>query len=182
MIASKDYKSYLSANDKLFEIIDEHIPVLHDRFHDVIIVLNYICTLEDNNEPIEEELEVIFETGFSYLHEQLEIIKIYYKNYLNEKLEDFLKYDKAINYILFLDDLTETLSEKNLLTDSAEKAFIELGKKLDKIIMNKENFTNEDIDTINAIVDSHIAHTDEVYTTDYIFSLIVDELEKYVLK
>ena len=114
MIASKDYKSYLQANENLFQLIDDNSPVLHDRFHDVIIVLNYICTLEEESEPVEEEFEVIFETGFSYLHEQLETIKIYYKNYLKENLNDFKKYENAINYILMLDDFTEALKEKNL--------------------------------------------------------------------
>lgn len=182
MIASKDYKSYLQANENLFQLIDDNSPVLHDRFHDVIIVLNYICTLEEESELVEEEFEIIFETGFSYLHEQLETIKIYYKNYLKENLNDFKKYENAINYILMLDDFTEALKEKNLLHEEIETAFTDLGKKLDQIIMKKENFTDEDIDYINATIDAYIAQNDGIYTTDYIFSLIVDELEKYVLK
>ena len=182
MIASKDYQSYLKANESLFQLIDDNSQVLHDRFHDVIIVLNYICTLEEESDIVEEEFEVIFETGFSYLHEQLETIKIYYKNYLKENLNDFKKYEYAINYILLLDDLTEALNEKNLLTKEIETAFTDLGKKLDQIIMKQEDFKDEDINYINTVIDSYIAQTDEVYTTDYIFSLIVDELEKYVLK
>lgn len=182
MIPTKDYQSYLKANSTLFDLIDNHAPILHDRFHDVIVVLNFICSLEEQNEIIEEEYEVIFESGFSYLHEQLETIKIYYKNYFRENDEDLIKYQTVINYILFLDDLTEALSEKNMLSDEVNNVFTELGKKLENILINKEKFNDEDIDNINATVDSYISHTDDVFTTDYIFSLIVDELEKYVLK
>ena len=102
MIQSKDYRAYVCDNKQLIDALKENNSVLVSRLSDVFKVLDHIVNLERLKKNISDELEVIFETGFSYIHEELEIIKIYYDNYFNKSITDLLAYENAITNINIL--------------------------------------------------------------------------------
>ena len=119
---------------------------------------------------------MIFETGFSYIHEELEIIKIYYDNYFNKSITDLLAYENAINYLLYLEDLTEALSEKGKLTKELKQKLEEIINSLDKKIQNKELIDENVFEDYDFFIDTNVPTGDNIYTTDYIFSLILEEM------
>lgn len=176
MIQSKDYKAYIYDSNDILNILKKTNSVLQYRIEDVKKVLDHICNLERIKKDISEELTIIFETGFSYIHETLETIKIYYDKYLNKSTNLLQKYDKAINYILFLDDYLESLKEKKLLTQEFKTKCERIIEELEKIIQEKKEFNEELLDGFNNLLDEDISSLPDVLTTDHIFSLILEEL------
>ncbi|CCY08191.1 MAG: hypothetical protein MRZ09_08255 [Coprobacillus sp.] len=176
MIQSKDYRAYVCDNKQLIDALKENNSVLISRLSDVFKVLDHIINLERLKKNISDELEVIFETGFSYIHEELEIIKIYYNNYFNKSITDLLAYENAINYLLYLEDLTEALSEKGKLTKELKQKLEEIINSLDKKIQNKELIDENVFEDYDFFIDTNVPTGDNIYTTDYIFSLILEEM------
>ena len=176
MIQSKDYHSYVCDSKLWRQAIKENNSVLISRLSDVFKVLDHIINLERLKKNISDELEVIFETGFSYIHEELEIIKIYYNNYFNKSITDLLAYENAINYLLYLEDLTEALSEKGKLTKELKQKLEEIINSLDKKIQNKELIDENVFEDYDFFIDTNVPTGDNIYTTDYIFSLILEEM------
>lgn len=176
MIQSKDYRAYVCDSKQLIDALKENNSVLISRLSDVFKVLDHIVSLERLKKTISEELEVIFETGFSYIHEELEIIKIYYNNYFDKSITDLLKYESAINYLLYLEDLTEALSEKGKLTKDLKLKLEEIINSLDKKIQNKESIDENELSDYDLFIETNILTCDNIYTTDYIFSLILEEM------
>ncbi len=176
MIQSKDYKAYIYDNNDILNILKKQNTVLQYRIEDVKKVLDHICNLERIKKDINEEFTIIFETGFSYLHETVEAIKIYYDKYLNKNQILLKKYDKAINYILFLDDYLESLKEKKLLTQEFKTKCEKIIDELENIIQNKKEFNEDLLDGFNNLLDEDISSLPDVLTTDHIFSLVLEEL------
>lgn len=176
MIANKDFLSYCSDNQKFIELLCDNSPIIYDRIKNIIVVLNIITDAYEKDQKIDEELEIIFETGFSYLHEQLEIIKIYYNDYFNKDILLFKHYEKIINYLLYVDDLGEALSEKNCYTIETKETLSKLSKDLDTILQKKEKFTDEDLSNYDIFISSCVPSKVDITTTDQIFAYILEEI------
>jgi len=177
MINIEDYKSYYQDNNDFFILLIENNSLVYDRLSDVFKVLGFIEMMVDMYTKIDEELEVIFETGFSYLHEQIEQIKVYYKNYFKGNFIKFESYAQLINYGLYLDDLTEALQEKELLHKETKEAIVKLGQAIENILIKQEKYNDEDIDRFDLIVGEFVNSSNPIYTTQEIFAMIVEELE-----
>lgn len=177
MIAYKDYKSYHAENQNLIELLHENCPIIYDRIKDCNKVLEYIGIMYERKQPIDEDFINIFETGFSYLHEQIELIKLYYNEYFKRDLILFKHYEVVINYLLYIDDFGEALSEKGYYTKQIESILRDLSNELDNILKKRNKFTNEDLERFNTIIESCAPHKVELLTTDVIFSYILEELE-----
>ncbi len=177
MINVDDYKSYYQDNNDFFDLLIENKSLVYDRLSDVFKVLGFIEMMVDMYTKIDEELEIIFETGFSYFHEQIEQIKIYYKDYFKGNFTKFEHYAPLINYSLYLDDLSEALDEKELLDKETKEAIEELGQEIENILIKQEKFTDEDIDRFDLAVGELITSSNPIYTTQEIFAMIVEELE-----
>lgn len=177
MIQSNDFKGYLKDNHHLIMELHHHDSILISRLQDVLKVLWYICEYEEEGNLINEEQEIFFETGFSYFHEQLEMIKIYYSKYFKSDLHYMLEYERAINYSLYLGDLSEALSEKGYLTKKAENTINKLLDELEAIIREKKKIDENIFDSYDLQIENILPKDEEIHTTDFIFSLIIDELE-----
>lgn len=177
MIQSKDYRAYLCDNTNLLNALQERNSILVSRLEDVKKVLDHICNLERIKKNISDDYVVIFETGFSYFHEELELIKIYYNNYFNKDINLLIKYQNAINYVLYLEDLSEALSEKNKLSEEGKNKFTEIIKILDNKIQNQNEITENELNDYDCIIENYLPN-DNIYTTDYIYSLILEEIKK----
>lgn len=176
MIQSKDYNYYIKENNDFINKLKNKESVLYLRLNDVIKVLGYIVKLEEKDGHVEEELETIFESGFSYIHEHLEIIKLYYERFFESNIDKLLEYQMIINYLLYLDDLSEVLEEKGLYNKKVKHEFDTFVQKLEDIIKTKKSFNPNDLDEFNTIIDSFIPQNENILTTDYIFTLILEEI------
>jgi len=174
MINIKDFKSYFLQNYEFIELLRENNSLVYDRLQDLFKILGFIELMVDENKEVEEELEVIFEVGFSYLHEQLEEIKLYYNNYFNGDFLIFKKYEKFINYILYLNDLVEVLKEKAIFTDLTKKVIDDIYNGIESILTNKSKIDEKVIDKYNALLEQNVPVG--THTTLEIYGMIIEEL------
>lgn len=175
MINITDYKAYIQANYNFLELLRENNSLIYDRLNDLLKVLGFIELLADQNKQIEEELELIFEVGFSFLHEQLEEIKIYYNTYFKKNLIKFKEKELLINYYLYINDLEDTLKEKDLFRDEIKGAFSEIKDDIELCLKDKKEHTIEVFDGYNQIIEQYVPTG--TLTTLEIFAMIVEELE-----
>lgn len=179
MIQSKDYKNYITGNKELLELFEQNNSILYYHLKDVIYVCNYISNFFKKNKESDEteDLEVIFETGFKYLHEQLEQIKIYYDKFFNKDYFLFKRYELLVSYTLYIDDISESLAEKEYLTAHRKNILSTLAKDIDKMIVEKTTWNDNDIDKFNEIINSCLPNNVEILTTEDIFASIAEEIE-----
>lgn len=181
MIQSKDYLSYIQGHKEFITMLSDNNSILYYRIKDVIYVCDYIVNFFNNNKQYQKndelgDLELIFETGFKYLHEQLEQIKIYYENYFKKDYFLFKKYELLINYCLFVEDFSEALDEKGYLNAHRKNILSTLVKNIDKIISEREAYDEKTIEDFEQTLNATIPSKVEITTTDSIFSDIADEL------
>ena len=178
MINYKDYNQYISENRQIIKIFEGNKSIVFDRISDAIKVLDIISKEAKTNNKLDEEIELIFEIGFTYIHEQLEIIKIYYNDYFKKDYMLFKQYEKAIYYILFIDDLCEVLDELEYLTDERKDYFTNLSREIEEKIQNKDNIDICYFDSLEIGISSHLPRKVDIYTTEMIFADILEEMEK----
>ena len=178
MFAITDYKYYYSNNLKLINELRENHFVLYERIKDVLYSLNYIA--ENYEKYMDHEsavdFEDIFEVGFSYLHSELEQIKVYYENNLNGDFILFKKYDPLINLLLYIEDFTETLKEQEYFTEKREKTLDEVFSKVERIIVEKLEWNDDDFDEFNDKILSCVPYKVDITTTQEIFTKIAEEI------
>lgn len=121
-------------NDDFIKMLKENKIKIYDRFYDVIVVLDHISERAEAGEKIGEDLLVIFEVGFSFLHEQLEETKLYYEKYFRRNIASFREYDALVNYLLYLSDLEDTLKDKDLYNDETRGVIRGITEKIENII------------------------------------------------
>lgn len=175
MINIQDYKAYMKGNYNFIELLRENNSLVYDRIRDLIKVLGYIEFQYDQNKPIDEELKVIFEVGFSFFHEQLEEIKIYYNTYFKRDLSKFLQHELLINYALYLSDLIEVLKEKNMYKEEIRVAFGEILEDIEKTLRGEKKETIKAFNRYNEIIETFVPVG--TLTTLEVFAMIVEELQ-----
>lgn len=175
MVNITDYKSYIHANYNFLELLRENDSLVYDRLSDLLKVLGFVELLVDQNKPLDEELKVIFEVGFSFFHEQFEEIKIYYNTYFKRDFLKFREHELLINYNLYMDDLEEVLKEKNLYDNELANAFGEIKEDIDNILRGKNAITLDTLNKYNETIELYVPVG--TLTTLEIFSLIVEELQ-----
>ena len=134
-----DYKNWKHEN---FEMINTLIKIksnIISRFSHVILVVDYLYDKrQKDGQDLDPDLEVIFETGFNYIHDHfLTITSILEQEYRNDIVQ-MDKNSKTINLLLYihdfenellndeeyeqmLADLADTLMNEELLAEMAEK-------------------------------------------------------------
>lgn len=177
MIQNQDFKNYLSNNKLLIDTLKERDSILLQRLEDVLKVLILITEAKDNQIDPDADAEVIFDTGYSYFYEQLEFIKIYFEKFLNKDFEKLFFYEDLINYILYLDDLEQTLKEHDYLTKTRKQAIDDISKEIEKIITRGEDFDPFITDKFDSILEACLPNDSNLLTTSMIFSRIVDEID-----
>ena len=178
MIASNDYKHYCRDNFELLENLKNNHYITYERFQDVIYSLDFITANYEKYKDHESmaDFEDIFEVGFSYLHSELEQIKVYYENNLNGDFILFKKYDPLINLLLYIEDFTETLKEQEYFTEKREKTLDEVFSKVERIIVEKLEWNDDDFDEFNDKILSCVPYKVDITTTQEIFTKIAEEI------
>lgn len=175
MINISDYKSYIHGNYNFIELLRENNSLVYDRLSDLLKVLGFIELLDDQKKPIEEELELIFDVGFSFFHEQFEEIKLYYNTYFKRNFLKFQENELLINYTLYLDDLEEVLKEKKLFDNEVGISLQEIKEDIDDILRGKKDITIDTFNRYNEIIEQYVPVG--TYTTLEIYAMIVEELQ-----
>ena len=178
MIALSDYKNYYGNNLELINNLKNNKFSIYERLREVIYVLDFICDNYDlyKNHESSVDFEDIFEVGFSYFHSEFEQIKIYYETYLNKDIILLKRYDPLINLSLYVDDFVETLKEKDYFTSVREKTLKEVLQNIEDIIMNKKEWTDDDLEGFNVQVSSCVPFKVDIITTQEIFLKIAEEI------
>lgn len=175
MINKKDYDAYIAQNKMFLDMLKRTSPVLYERIYDVTVVLDYITHLFDNTKRIGDELQVIFETGFSFLHEQIEEIKAYYELYFNKEGSLLNKYASFVNYNLYLNDLSETLREqRGALSEEIILTIDNISEEIDDLMLNNKPADFGILDKYNNYLEGLIPVG--TLTTIEVFALIAEEL------
>lgn len=175
MININDYKSYIHANYNFIELLRENNSLVYDRLSDLLKVLGFIELLYDQKKPIEEELELIFDVGFSFFHEQFEEIKLYYSTYFKRNFLKFMENELLINYTLYLDDLEEVLKEKKIYDNEIDNSFKEIKQEIDDILRSKKTISIDTLNRYNEIIELLVPVG--TLTTLEIYAMIVEELQ-----
>ena len=175
MINIEDYQAYLKQNQPLLKLLKQNNSVVFSSMADVLIVLDYISGLVKEKSRIDEELEVIFDAGFSYFHEQWELITMVYDKYFNRDFISFSFFSNLINYLLYIEDLEDTLRDKELLTEERKQVLREIYDDIEQKLIHKIAFKQDLLDDYDFRLQSIIP--DGTTTTMEIFSLIVEELQ-----
>jgi type I site-specific restriction endonuclease len=174
MINTIDYSSYLEENSQVLEKIKKMDLFTYERLDDVLQVMEFIMTRVNNYSKVEEEFEVIFEVGFTFIYDQLESIKTIYEHYFNKDDDSFKKYDHLMNYYLYLEDLVENLKEKSLYKLKTKKAIEDILSRIEEILKNKVDFTDQVFDEFNLIIEEFVPVG--TLSTAEIYALILEEI------
>ena len=76
-----DYKKWYAQKEDFLNHLFHHDSIIFHRFENVIRVLNFIETLDEKE--INEDYEVIFDCGFSYLFSTVSEMELYLDKYFN---------------------------------------------------------------------------------------------------
>lgn len=155
MIDIHDYQSYLTQNRDFLEMLRENFRIIYDRFEDVLVVLDFIKERVSKYEKIEEEFEVIFEVGFSFLHQQLEELKNIFELYFKNDKGSLSKYQPLVNYYLYLSDLIESLKERKLYSKKAKEEISQMYDEIESILSEKKDYDEEIIKKFNLILEGY---------------------------
>lgn len=176
MLYINDYKGYIKANKKFFDILSDNNSMIYDRFSDISKVLGYIELMYDTNK-VDEDLETIFESGYSYFYNQMETVKLIYFNYFNSNYEEFSKYEVLINYYLYLEDLLDTLSDDGKTVNKNVKEGIDkIIKKIDTTLMQHLSYSDKMLEDINCEI-NQLPIKNAPLTTQEVFAMIAEELD-----
>lgn len=174
MIYIEDYKGYKEANKELIEKLKERNSIIFDHFNDVLTVLGYIEMMKDTNN-LDEDLEIIFDSGFAYFFSQFEMVKLMYDKYFNKKFSEFVEYEVLVNYYLYLEDLKDTLKEENRLNRKLKEGLENILFKIENIISSKTPYEDSMLEDLNNDVEN-LSISNPPLTTQEVFGMIIEEL------
>ena len=98
----KDFASWKLENQQTFEIFQSNDNVIYERLEPVYVVLNHIYDMVVEGKELDEDLEVIFASGFNYLNSQFEVIKIYFETLFESSCDDFIDYSQMLLYLVYI--------------------------------------------------------------------------------
>lgn len=160
-----EYQSWLSENKSFYDKLKSHKSILHTRFYPIYEVLQHLYN-EYKDEEVDEDVEKIFQVGLEYINLQFFNCKIYLEKSFKKDFHEFLKYDRVINYLLFIEDLKYELTEQKI--DYNKEYLEDLVEELESYITDKSTVP----EALNVYVDSKIA---EIVSLDkYNFNSIID--------
>ena len=161
-----DFNNYLNENKEFITILKKNATHCYNRIDDALRVMNFISAMKSAEQQIDEDLTIISEVGVAYIQDTIETCRAYYTNYFNNDIKEFSKYDDCLSYLLYFEDITETLKEKKIYNEEKLKP---LNEKLENILLKKLEFTNEDMDECDAAIIGCAADKKDVYTTYEVF-------------
>ncbi len=90
---------------------------IYERLEPVYAVVEHIYDMAVEQEPLDEDLETIFNIGFQYLHAQFSVIKIYFESLFQSNCEDFEEYNEMLLYLMYIFDIRTDLENHAVNSD-----------------------------------------------------------------
>ena len=149
------------------------------RFTSVIAVVDYLYDKFVNEKSLDEDLELIFSSGFDYIYDEFMMIETLLQNKFNNDYNELEKYSKTINLLLYINDFqNEALNYEEGKFDL--KPLDDLNDKVMKFLDNKKNAPDEYFAILSDITSSMFDNLDEEFhTIDQIYYEIAVELGIY---
>ncbi len=170
-----DYKKWYSGKEDFLNHLFHHDSIIFYRLHNIINVLNFIRELPE--EELNDDYDVIFDTGFSFLFTTINEIEMYLTKYFNNNLHAFLNYEVLINYSLYLNDLKNVLQEQESYTEQTNLVFNDVLEKIEMIISKKNKFDINIVDEFDQMIMGSFIYSKEHITTSEVFDRIAEELQ-----
>lgn len=127
------------------------------RFSHTILVVDYLYNKYVEEKKLDEDLEIIFESGFNYIHDHFMTISSILKSEYRGNIIEMDKNSKTINLLLYVQDFeNELLNLKNYKQEDYDK------------LSNFEDTVNEYIERHEEIPDGYFGMLDDL--TIQIFS------------
>lgn len=134
----KEFRMWRTENRAFYEKLAEHDALLTERFRPVYEVLDYLTTEIDHQrlEAIDDYLS-FYQVGLAFLNDQRQTCKLYLENVFQDDFHAFLKYERIINALLFIEDLKYECIENKVKID--RKKLDALCDELEIIIEKKQD-------------------------------------------
>jgi hypothetical protein len=124
-------------NHEVIETFQKNKSVIYDRLEPIYSVLNHIYDLLVEEKDVDDDLDIIFRTGFNYLHTQFEIIRIYFDTLFQSHCDDFENYSEMVLYLLYIYDIRTDMENNDI--DSNIDELNELETCVENMIMERRN-------------------------------------------
>ena len=170
-----DFLSWRGQNEEFIHHLSHHGSMIFYRIYDVLRVLDYISSLK--SEDIDDDMSIIFETGYAYLFGFVDEVKMYLENYFRGNLHKFLEYEELINFLLYIEEIKTSLIDDNVFNEYTKEQFDFISDdieskldliKVDDLKLNDEEKANIIEDYNNRLMS--VMPMDKVYkTVDEIF-------------
>ncbi len=108
-IVLKDYENWKMDNVTFIEQMKSDGTILYRRIEPVYAVLDKIYAMSVKEENIDEDLEIIFQIGFNYLHGQITLIRLYRDKLFGADHERFVRFSPLLGYLLSIHDIRSDL-------------------------------------------------------------------------
>lgn len=170
-----DYKSWLSDNKDFINLLKKNKSAIYQRIADVFRILEHIDKVYIQEKKVDAVLEEIFEIAYSYLFDTLQEVKLYYEKYFNRDYILFRQYESLINYILYLEDVKNSLIDNKQLTDENRQILDEILEECDQYLNSKKPYKIEVLEQYNDKLDAYFGDS-KVLTMLEVFDRIYEEL------
>lgn len=174
-----DYANWKFEKYELISTLIKNKSKAISRFTSVIAVVDFLYDKFVKEKKLDEDLELIFSTGFDYIYDEFMMIETLLQNKFNNDYKELEKYSKTINLLLYINDFqNEALNYKEGTFDL--KPLDELNDKVMNYIDKGENAPDEYFQILSDITSSMFDNLDEEFhTVDQIYYEIAVELGIY---
>lgn len=170
-----DYKNWYASKQEFIHHLKHHDSIIMNRVWNVFVTLNYITTLKE--EELNEDYDVIFDCGYSYIYSIVGEMELYLSKYFNDNMHQFLNYELLLNYSLYLNELKGTLIENEDFNEDANEEFNKIIDEIESIVKNKQPYTDAKIDEYDNRILATFVPKKEHITTPEVFDRIAEELQ-----
>lgn len=145
-IDTADYTAYLKENEALLREMEARHSAVFSYLLDSLVVNNYIVTMFAGVADVPQDLDhyrVIFEESVGYFHEAFESYKTIYQNAFAHDPVRITPYEGVIVHMLYLDDISDCLREKNLMTAKRKDVLARLSEELDALLREQKGIPDD---------------------------------------
>jgi hypothetical protein len=175
----KDYAAWKLENQETLEQFQKNGNMIYDRLEPVYAVLNHIYDLVVEGADLDEDFELIFQSGFEYLSIQFDVIKIYYDTLFQKNCDDFIEYSELLLYLIYISDVKTDLDSNDL--DSDIDVLNDLEETIENMIMERNNDTVYVANVFNTVFEEVFKSLQYEYISIVdIFSEIAESLGIYL--
>lgn len=176
MINSREYEAYMKENNDFLQAFQNINSLTYIRLSNLIKLLNIIVDMDKRKKNISDELEIIFDSGFTFLSDQIEDIKIYFNNFFDEDFDLLFKYEHLINVYLTYEDLMVSIKEQSVLDVDTKKTIEHILFEIEDVLKYRKEFVNEKYQEFDEVIQDISNRFPNVKITLEIFEEIYDQL------